>query len=87
MLKLATNSKQLHKAYSVLIAMIMLLASVAVTVDPELIKIIFSNEKMYTIAMSVLSAAVILTRYIKQFNLDDSLHPEKEIEAEVKDVE
>ena len=87
MLKLATNSKQLHKAYSVLIAMIMLLASVAVTVDPELIKIIFSNEKMYTIAMSVLSAAVILTRYIKQFNLDDSLHTEKEIEAEVKDVE
>ena len=87
MLKLATNSKQLHKAYSVLIAMIMLLASVAVTVDPELIKIIFSNEKMYTIAMSVLSAAVILTRYIKQFNLDDFLPPEKEIEAEVKDVE
>ena len=78
MLKLATNSKQLHKAYSVIIAVIMLLASIAVAVDPELMKVVFSNEKLYAIVMSVLSFAVIASRYIKQFNLDDFKKSEDE---------
>lgn len=78
MLKLATNSKQLHKAYSVIIAVIMLLASIAVAVDPELMKVVFSNEKLYAIVMSVLSSAVIASRYIKQFDLDDFKKSEDE---------
>lgn len=78
MLKLATNSKHLHKAYSVIIAVIMLLASIAVAVDPELMKVVFSNEKLYAIVMSVLSFAVIASRYIKQFNLDDFKKSEDE---------
>ena len=78
MLKLTTNSKQLHKAYSVIIAVIMLLASIAVAVDPELMKVVFSNEKLYAIVMSVLSFAVIASRYIKQFDLDDFKKSEDE---------
>ena len=78
MLKLATNSKQLHKAYSVLIALVMLIASIAVAIDPELLKLVVSNERAYGIITAVFSVAIIASRYIKQFNLDDFLKSEDE---------
>lgn len=84
MLKLATNSKQLHKAYSVLIALVLLIASVATAVDPELMKLVFSNERAYAIATAIFSAAIIAARYIKQFNLDGFLNSDKEKEEVTK---
>jgi len=81
MLKLATNSKQLHKAYSVIIAVIMFIASMAVAVDPNILKLVFSNERAYAIVTAIFSAAIVASRYIKQFDLDAFLRDEEEKEA------